>query len=311
LCGVALIWITGGVSTVDWLASLRGAIDYMEEHLREPVTPRDIGRAVNLSPFYLQKGFQIVTGYSLREYMRCRRLYMAAMDLLAGEEKVIEVAYKYCYQTPESFAKAFSRFHGFPPSQVKQQRLSVRPFLPLRITISIQGGKDVDYVVEKMESFQLIGFKREIPMDKGYELCPKFWDEMQEKYLMPLWQGKRPETDIERAIVECNIGMFGVCIESQDIPEVFTYYVAGHYDDRPVPKGMALVEIPAAAWAKFRAVGPLPGSLQTLNTQVFREWLPGNAKYDLAFPINLEYYSADENGPDYESAIWLPVIEKG
>ena len=130
---------------MDWLKSLSSAIEYMEAHLLEPVEPGDVARAVHMSPFYLQKGFQIITGYSLGEYMRNRRLYMAAMDLLAGEDKVIDIAYQYGYQTPESFTKAFTRFHGFSPSQVKKERMAVRPFLPLKLKISIQGGKDVDY----------------------------------------------------------------------------------------------------------------------------------------------------------------------
>lgn len=296
---------------MDWLTSLRSAVEYMEAHILEPVGPEEVAQAVNISPFYLQKGFQIITGYSIGEYLRNRRLYMAAMDLLAGEEKVIDIAYKYCYQTPESFAKAFARFHGFPPSQVKRERLSIKPFLPLKIKIVIQGGRDVDYFVEEMGSFQVIGFKKEIPMDKGYEQCPLFWDEVKEKYLTALWNGKHPDTSVERAVVECNVGMFGVCIESSVNPGMFTYMVAGHYDGRPVPEGMAVERIPAASWAKFRTLGPLPGSLQTLNTQIFQEWLPGNGKYELAFPVNLEVYSDKENGPDYESYIWLPVVEKG
>lgn len=295
---------------MDWLKTLRASIDYMEAHMQDPVTPEQVAAAANISPFYLQKGFQIITGYSIGEYLRNRRLYLAALDLLAGEEKVIDIAYRYGYQTPESFAKAFARFHGFPPSQVKRRRLSVRPFLPLKLKISIQGGEDVDYIVEKKGSFRLLGFKREIPMDRGYELCPKFWDEIKEKYFIPLWNGKRPETDIERAIKECAIGLFGVCIEGEADPGTFTYLAAGYYDGRPVPEGMDVVEIPAATWVMFRASGPLPGSLQTLNTQIFQEWLPGNQQYELAFPINLEVYSDKEMGPDYESAIWLPVTEK-
>lgn len=296
---------------VNWMKSLRGAIDYMEKHMLEPIGPSEVAKGVNISPFYLQKGFQIVTGYSLGEYLRSRRLYLAALDLLSGEGKVIDIAYKYCYQTPESFAKAFTRFHGFPPSQVKRERMSIRPFLPLKLKITIQGGKDVDYTVEKKDSFRLIGFQRMMPMDRGYELCPKFWDEIKEKHLTPLWDGKRPETDIERAIKECVIGLFGVCIENEKNPGTFSYLVAGYYDGRPVPEGLEVVEIPAAAWAMFRAVGPLPGSLQTLNTQIFQEWLPGNGQYELAFPINLELYSDKEMGPDYESYIWLPVTERG
>lgn len=295
---------------MDWLSSLRGAIEYMEAHMLEPITPEDAARAVHMSPFYLQKGFHIITGCSLGEYLRCRRLYLAALDLLAGEEKVIDLAYKYCYQTPESFAKAFARFHGFPPSQVKKERAAIRPFLPLKIKITIQGGKSMDYTIEKMDAFQVIGFLTEIPLDKGYEQCPKFWDEVNEKYLTPLCQGKAAETDLERAVAECCVGLFGVCIEEEEQPGVFTYMAAGHYDGRPVPEGMAVREIPAATWAKFRALGPLPGSLQTLNSQIFQEWLPGNGQYELAFPINIELYQDVENGPEYESYIWLPVTEK-
>lgn len=292
---------------MDWLASLRGAIDYMEEHLLEPVAPEDVGKAVNLSPFYLQKGFQIVTGYSMGEYMRCRRLYLAALDLLAGEGKVIDIAYKYCYQTPESFAKAFSRFHGFPPSQVKRERGRIKIFLPLKITIKIQGGSDVDYSIEKMDSFKVIGFEEDIPMERGYGLCPKMWDRLMGEYFTPLWNGKAPETDIERAVMENDIGVYGVCVDGGG--ETFAYMVGGPYKGGPVPEGLTVREIPAANWARFRSGEPSVGSLQALNTQIFQEWLPGNREYDLAYPVNIEYYLCTGDGMEYE--IWLPVAEKG
>lgn len=295
---------------MEWLVCLRSAIDFMEKHMLEPVGPEDVAKAVNLSPFYLQKGFQIITGYSLSEYIRCRRLYLAALDLLAGNEKVIDIAYKYCYQTPESFTKAFIRFHGFSPSQARRERMAIQPFLPLKIKISIQGGKNVDFTVEKMEGFRLIGFKKEIPYDKGYEMCPQFWNELNQNFLAALCRGKKPETELEKAICECSIGMFGACMSHEGEINAFTYLVAGPYDGRPVPEGLEVVEIPAAEWAKFRAVGPMPGALQTLNTQIFQEWLPGNQEYELAFPVNLEYYSAGEMGSEYESGIWLPVVRK-
>ena len=187
---------------------------------------------------------------------------------------------------------------------------SIRSFMPLRIKISVQGGLNMNFNVEKMENLRLIGFKKKIPMENGFELCPKFWDKIKAEYLVFLCKGKKPENDIEHAIVECNIGMYGVCIESEDDTGSFNYYIAGNYDGRPVPEGLEVVEIPEATWAKFKAIGPLPSSLQSLNSRIFGEWLPGNKEYDLAFPTNIEYYSAEENSPNCESGIWLPVIKK-
>ena len=97
---------------MEWTESLRGAIAYMERHLYEDIGADDVAEEVHISSYYLQKGFRIMTGYSIGEYIRWRRLYLAALDVISGEEKVIDLAYKYGYETPESFTKAFSRFHG-------------------------------------------------------------------------------------------------------------------------------------------------------------------------------------------------------
>lgn len=92
---------------MEWMQALRQSIDYMEQHLLEQISITEIAAAVHISPFYFQRGFQIVTGYSVKEYLRNRRLYLAALDLMAKKEKVIDVAFRYGYETPESFAKAF------------------------------------------------------------------------------------------------------------------------------------------------------------------------------------------------------------
>ena len=94
---------------MEWTECLRGAIAYMEKNLLEDIGPADVAEAVHISPFYLQHGFRMVTGYTLGEYMRCRRLYLAALDML-GEGSVLETAYKYGYDNPERFTKAFTRF---------------------------------------------------------------------------------------------------------------------------------------------------------------------------------------------------------
>ena len=101
---------------MDWLACIRTAIDYMEKHLLDGIGAQEIAEQVYLSPFFFQKGFSLITGYGISEYIRNRRLYQAALDLKETDDRVIDIALRYRYETPESFAKAFSRFHGVTPS---------------------------------------------------------------------------------------------------------------------------------------------------------------------------------------------------
>ncbi len=105
---------------MEWLTSIRKAIDYMEEHLEENITAQDVADQVFMSSFFFQKGFSLMTGYGLGEYIRNRRLYLAAQDLQKTDEKIIDIAFRYCYESPESVTIAFSRFHGVSPLQLRE-----------------------------------------------------------------------------------------------------------------------------------------------------------------------------------------------
>lgn len=292
---------------MEWTESLKKTIAYIEEHLVEQIDINELARTIAISPFYLQKGFKVMTDITIGEYIRNRRLYLAALDLISGKEKVIDIALKYDYDTPESFSKAFSRFHGISPMQLKGDSSKIRPYLPLKISISIIGGSDMDYVVEKMEAFQVIGFNKRFAYDGAYEKIPQFWAEFCSNYCM-----KANDDAKEQKVVEdCMIGEFGVCIDEDENDDGFDYMIAGTYHGGEVPKNMVVYEIPAMEWAKFRCVGPMPGALQTVNTQIFKEWLPGNSKYEFARGINLEWYAnGDTSAIDYESGIWIPVKRK-
>jgi len=289
---------------MEWTESLRKTISYIESHLDEPMEINDIAKEVGISPFYLQRGFKVMTDITIGEYIRNRRLYLAALDLITGREKIIDIALKYDYDTPESFSKAFSRFHGISPIQLRGDSSKIKPYLPLKISVSIIGGSDMDYVVEKMEAFQVIGFKRKFAYESAYEKIPEFWNE----YCAKCIKGNEQE---QKIIENCMIGEFGVCISDYEDKEGFDYMIAGKYLGGDVPESMVIYEIPAMEWAKFRCVGPMPGALQTVNTQIFKEWLPGNSEYEIAASINLEWYSqGDTSAIDYESGIWIPVIRK-
>ena len=296
---------------MEWLTSIRGAVSFMGAHLTEDIDLNDVARAVHLSPFFLQRGFSLMTGFGVGEYLRNRRLYQAALDLQRTGERVIDIALQYGYETPESFTKAFARFHGATPTQVREGA-AVRSFLPLTIQLSIQGGSQMDYKITPMFPFKVIGFQKEFDYETAYAEIPRFWDEICEKYANNVYAGNDPANPYEQALVDNCIGEYGVCID--DIPgNRFRYLIAGRYTGGPVPEGMVLYEFPRNEWAVFNCVGPMPGSLQSLNTRIFREWLPGNPDYELSGNATVEWYdcvNGEKSDPDYHSAIWVPVKRK-
>ena len=297
---------------MEWLACIRKAVAFLEAHLTDDISAQDVAGEVYLSPFFLQKGFSLMTGYGIGEYLRGRRLYQAALDLRDTDEKVIDIALRYGYETPESFAKAFSRFHGATPTQVHSGGAAIRVFLPLHIDITMQGGDQMDYTITPMFPFRLIGFQREFAYDRAYEEIPRFWDELCEKYADNVYAGNAPANACEQALMDNCIGEFGVCIDDIGGGR-FRYLVAGRYSGGDVPAGMALYEFPRGSWAVFDCVGPLPEAMQSLNTRIFREWLPGNPEWELAGNASVEWYDClrgEKTDPDYHSAIWLPVRRK-
>ena len=205
-----------------------------------------------------------MTGYGLGEYIRNRRLYKAALDLQKSDEKIVDIAFRYCYETPESFTKAFSRFHGVSPSQVREGA-PIKAFLPLKIEISIHGGNEMNYKIKSMSGFKVIGFARVFDGETSYVEIPKFWDEIRDKYTGNVWEGNAPTNAYEQSIADNNIGEYGVCIDDVGGGR-FSYIVAGIYKGGEVPEGMTVYELPEFEWAIFDCYGPCPKALQDVNT---------------------------------------------
>ena len=297
---------------MEWLTCVRTAIDYMEAHLQDDISAQDVAEQVYLSPFFLQRGFSLMTGYGLGEYLRSRRLYQAALDLRETDDRIIDIALRYCYETPESFTKAFSRFHGATPSQIRTGQGQVKTFLPLTIKITIQGGNQMDYTVTTMFPFKVIGFQKEFRGETAYAEIPKFWDEICEKYAANVYAGNEPANPYEKALIDNCIGEYGICIDDLG-GDRFRYLIAGKYTGGEVPEGMVVYEFPRSDWAVFNCIGPIPEALQSVNTKIFTEWLPGNPEYELSGNANVEWYdciNGEKTDPDYHSAIWVPVKRK-
>lgn len=292
---------------MEWIEALGTAIHFIEEHLLEEIEIEDVANSVYLSPFYFQKGFKLITGYTIGEYIRNRRLYLAALEIVKGEERVIDLAYKYGYDTPESFTKAFTRFHGQSPVKLKKEAYKMNVFLPLQISLSIKGGERIDYRIEEMEAFDVIGVERAFEYEKAFDKIPGFWDEYKQT---DAWQ--------YHSVTECENGeVYGVSIDENMAGKSFYYLIAKRLGTESFKQKnikstyLKVKQIPALTWAKFSCIGPMPEALQALNNKLFKEWLPTNLDYEIAAGYNIEVYSkGDTKAEDYRSEIWIPVKKK-
>ena len=157
---------------MDWITGIQNAINYIEEHLTEELDHEAIARASFSSTFHFQRCFSILCGYTLGEYIRNRRLTLAGAELANTRERVIDVAYKYGYESPESFSKAFQKFHGITPSQARGGGAMLRSFSRLSIKVTLEGGSMMNYRIEEKPAMLLTGYKRRFtgdPSDKGMQ----------------------------------------------------------------------------------------------------------------------------------------------
>lgn len=296
---------------MNWKDTVKNVIVYIESHIDDVININEIAKKLFISPFYLQKGFKLMTGYTISDYINYRRLYLAAIDIMSSKEKIINIAFKYGYEYPESFTRAFKKFHGFNPSKTRKESENIRKFLPFEIDILVKRRTNMDYIIEKKEKFTVIGFIKEFDMRASYKEIPEFWDECFAKHMKNIIENSfKPQNDIENAILENIIGEFGVCIDDLNQPYKFRYLIGGTYKGGKVPENMVLYEIPSLEWAIFKIKGPMPNALQEVNTKIFQDWLP-NSEYNIATGIDIEWYSdGDTSSEDYESAIWIPIVKK-
>ena len=127
-----------------WTECISDAISYIEDNITEEITVEDIAKAVHLSPFYFQKGFAMLREFTVSDYVRNRRLALAGVEVAATGGKIIDIALKYGYDSPDSFTKAFSRFHGCTPSAVRKDGAGIKSFAPITLRFTLEGGYSME-----------------------------------------------------------------------------------------------------------------------------------------------------------------------
>ncbi len=280
---------------MDWIEGMKRLLGYIEEHLTDAeLSVERAAQYAAYSPFYLQRIFSGLTEMSLSEYIRSRRMSQAGQELRAQGVKVIDVALKYGYETPESFQKAFTRFHGIPPSAARRVDAKLLFLAPLQITVTLQGGTTMDYQIETKGPMTVYGFERRFTMETAKQEIPAFWDE----FFKNGWLKKVSP-------------LLGVCLED-DSQTDFPYLIGNFCDpDMVVPEGMVKRSIPAHTWALFHTEGTEGKDIQELNHRIYTQWLPTSTQYEPASAMNIEVYPCEEmDWEDKRWGIWLPVKTK-
>lgn len=284
-----------------WLKTLNGALEYVEEHLDEEIDTQYIAKMVHSSYHHFVRTFHIVCGVTLSEYIRKRRLTLAANDLTGNNQRVIDIAYKYQYSTPESFSKAFKEFHGVSPRDARNYKGVLKAFSRLSFKLQIEGVNEMNYKMIHKEGLKFSGYAIDVTTENGQNFIdiPAFW---QEKFS----DGSFP------ALVEnCGkLGVVGICYGYDQEITGFKYMIGVESSDFNAD-GMVDVEFGPEDFAAFECVGKLPDSIQKTTKYIFNDWFPSSNYEHTAGPEIEVYPGGDTSKDDYVCYYWVPVKQKG
>ena len=270
---------------------ISSALTYIENNLTEKLDIQEIAAKAYLSPFYFQRIFAAQCGVSVGEYIRYRRLSLAGELLSTKDVRIIDVASMFGYESPDSFNRAFQKFHGIIPSMARKKGACLQSYAPIKLKNNLKGGKMLEYRIVEKQQFTVVGVSQEFHPDTSYQEIPKFWDEAMETNGQKL------------------MGIYGICLDLERNNGQFVYYIADNYLPwQEIPEGFEALVIPAHTWAVFPCRGPNPETMQDVNTRMWSEWLPNCKNYRLAGNLNVEVYGPPAEDPkDTYSEIWLPV----
>lgn len=282
---------------MEWTERLNQSIRYIEDHLTDDDLPcEQLGRIACCSAYHYQRMFSYIAGIPLSEYIRRRKMSLAAVDLLEGE-RVVDTALKYGYQSPTAFNRAFQSVHGFPPSAVRDPGTTIKSFPPLTIKLVLKGAEEMNYRIETKEAFRIVGLSAPIPqeLEQSFAAVPQLWQKAAETELVPrllnLMDGQP-------------MGILGVCACGDQ--EDWRYFIAAASGKEAA--GLEEYTVPASTWAIFPGSGPIPAAIQSLEQRVVTEWLPASG-YEYGSAPDIEVYLNDDPAdPQFE--VWVPVIKK-
>lgn len=289
---------------MDWMERLNHAVNYIEAHLTEKMDYEELSKIAGCPAYHFQKMFFYMTDMPLSEYIRRRRMSLAAVDLKDKHTKVIDVALKYGYDSPTAFNRAFQSIHGIAPSRVKKENVTLKAYPVIQFSLSIHGMEELNFKIENKPAFRIIGKSCPLSheLEENFSRIPHEWDTaLADGTLAQLGSYLDIHSCMPDNISQLPCGLLGVSVHHT---EDWKYFIAvcSSNTDNPFEE----YTIPAATWAVFSGRGTNV-SLQNLERRVITEWLPASG-YDYAEIPDIEVYlKADPNDAVYE--YWLPVIK--
>ena len=279
---------------MEWVDRLNESIAYIEEHLSEEIDYAQLGRIACCSAYHYQRLFTYMAGVPLAEYIRRRRMSLAAAELQSGGSKIIDLAAKYGYSSPTAFNRAFQSVHGVAPSVVKNQGVPLKTYSPLHFHIAVTGADQFNYRLESKPAFRVLGLATPMAsnLEQNFAEVPQLWQKLAVGDTMPrllsLMQGEPT-------------GLLGVSACGDDEQ---WQYIIGVASNQPAAEWNEY-QVGSFTWAIFFGAGACPQAIQQLERRIITEWLPESG-YEYDNGPDIEVYLSP-NPADAKFEVWLPV----
>ncbi len=281
---------------MEWVEKLNQSMNYIEEHLADEIDYEQLGRIACCSAYHFQRMFTYMAGLTLSEYIRRRRMSLAAVDLQSGNEKIVDIAQKYGYHSPTAFNRAFQQVHGLAPSAVRGEGVAVKTFPPITFTIAVKGAEEMTYRIETKDAFRIVGISSPLQqeIEKNFAVVPQMWQKAAGDGTIPKMA----------ALMDTQpMGLLGVSACNDE--EEWKYFIA--VASTKTVDGLEEYIVPASTWAVFSGSGTNQ-SVQELERRIVTEWLPTSG-YEYANAPDIEVYlNPDPEDAKYE--VWVPVVKK-
>ena len=281
---------------MEWSKRMENALEYIENNLEETLSVETIAKVAYSSPFHFQRMFHVWTGITLGEYIRKRKLTLAAQQLAISSVKVVDVALNFGYDSPEAFSKAFRKVHGVAPSQARQGGASLKAFPRVSIQLAGWEEEEIDYYIVDKEAFTVVGKSAEL--NCGSEGRSRQW----------FWRECRLDGTLQKLdSLGKNENFLGI---TMNFNEEFTYMVAKEDDPASMPKGLELYTMPPSTWAIFSWVGRLPDSIQNGINSIYRVWFPATEFEHSGLPEIEVYLPGNDQLECSRCEAWIPIVKR-